>query len=225
MHEAVRRFISEHEKKAKEQGNYRSQLGVLEIAFLEGVWGPAFQYNFDGLYAEYPLKDFKGGERFVDFVYVKDGIKLLMELDGYTAHAREISPGDFDDHKTRQNDLVLSGWMVLRFSGNQVRRKTQTCQRQIFQAIGHWWILVHTGLDGRPADIWEYRKRRVVQLALSNGGRVRNSQVAKEFDIVNRTANKWMVRFVEMGAFEPVSKGKRITQYRLLGQESNREIS
>jgi hypothetical protein len=221
MHEAVRRFAEEHEQKAKAQGNYRSQLGALELAFLEGVWGPAFLYNFDGLYAEYPFKDFKSGERFVDFVYIKNGIKLSIELDGFSAHAKDISPGDFDDHRSRQNDLILSGWMVLRFTGNQIRRKAQVCQRQIMQALGHWWILVYSGLEGSPSDIWQYRKRRVIQLALMQGGRVRNSHVAKEFSIANRTANKWMVRFVDMGAFEAISSGKRITQYRLLGEEQD----
>jgi hypothetical protein len=61
-------FIEQFEREAIEKGLYRKQLGRSEIIFLEQVWGPAFQYQFDGLKAEYPFKDAKGGQRFADFV-------------------------------------------------------------------------------------------------------------------------------------------------------------
>jgi very-short-patch-repair endonuclease len=136
MHPDLFKFIEQFEREAVEKGLYRSKVGEAELTFLNEVWGPAFHYNFEGLKVEYPLKDFKGGQRFADFVFIKNGAKILFEIDGFTTHARNISPGEFDDHLRRQNDLILSGWLVLRFSANQVQKQPQVCQRQLKQAFG-----------------------------------------------------------------------------------------
>jgi hypothetical protein len=109
MHSTVSDFIAAFEVEAHRMGQYRQKLGKTEILFLEKVWGPAFRYNFDGLRAEFPLKDFRGGDRFPDFIYTKGGIRLLMEVDGFTTHARDITSEEFDDHLARQNDLILQG--------------------------------------------------------------------------------------------------------------------
>lgn len=91
-HPEITKFIDEHEREALLKGSYRKKLGRLELTFLEAVWGPAMGYSFAGLKAEYPLKDLKGGQRFADFVFVRNGMRLMIELDGFTTHARDISP-------------------------------------------------------------------------------------------------------------------------------------
>lgn len=123
MHDSLARFIEEFHRDAALNGKYRNKIGEIELLFLELVWGVAFNFNFDGLKVEHPFLDFKGGQRFADFVYVKNGIRLAIEIDGFTTHARDLSPGEFNDHLLRQNDLVLSGWMVLRFSAWQVEHQ------------------------------------------------------------------------------------------------------
>ena len=75
-------------------------------------------YNFDGLKPEYPFLDFEGGQRFVDFYYSKGPVKLIIEIDGYTTHARQISKSKFRDHLRRQNRLMYSGWFLLRFTAD-----------------------------------------------------------------------------------------------------------
>src|SRR5665647_664457 len=144
MHPDVVRFIVNFEEEAVRKGLYRKKLGKYEVIFLELVIGPVLNYDFEGLSAEFPLKDFKGGDRFVDFIYIKNGMRFVFEIDGFTTHARDISPGEFDDHLFRQNELILSGWFLLRFSANQVERRAEQCQKQIFHAIGHWWSLSHS---------------------------------------------------------------------------------
>jgi hypothetical protein len=179
MHPEVVRFIAMFEQEAVRKGLYRKQLGKSELLFLDLVIGPALQYDFTGLSAEYPLKDFKGGDRFIDFVLIKEGMRIIYEIDGFTTHARDISPGEFDDHLRRQNELILSGWFILRFSTNQVERRAEYCQKQILQAIGHWWSLSHA-LDSRGAYSWTERKKRIIQLALRNKGTIRAKDVEVE---------------------------------------------
>ncbi len=215
MHPNLHTFIEKFEREAAQKGLYRKKLGTTEYNFLDLIWGPAFQYNFEGLHAEYPLKDFKGGMRFADFVYILNGIKLLIEIDGFTTHARNISPGEFDDHLTRQNDLILSGWLILRFSANQVEKHPQFCQRQIKQALGHWWSLTHGTITAEDADIWVLRKQYVIHLALRNQGRIRPADVSQSFKITSVTATAWLRRFVAEGYFKPIQQTERVTHYAL----------
>lgn len=215
MHHAVLQFIEEFERNALEKGLYRKKLGKGEIAFLTQVWGPAFQYNFEGLRAEYPFKDFKGGQRFADFVLIKNGAKIVFEIDGFTTHARNISPEEFEDHLTRQNDLILSGWLILRFSYRQVEKNPLPCQRQIKQAIGHWWSITQGALSVKHNDIWTLRQQSIVQIALRQNGLITPADVASEFSISNRSASLWLKRFATQGILLPSPHVKRVTSYRL----------
>lgn len=216
-HPAVERFIQAFEEEAARNGQYRKHLGKYERKFLEEVWGPAFQYKFDGLRPEYPFKDFKGGDRFADFVYTKGGIRLVIEIDGFTTHARDLSPGDFDDHLMRQNDLILAGWMILRFSAHQVEKRPIICQRQIIQAIGHWWTLAHGSAEGQGLETWDIRKREIIRFGLRRNGSFRAQDVAAEFGVPHRSVLHWLKRLVEEQAIEPIKPNRRIIGYRLSG--------
>lgn len=215
MHPEIEKFIREFEEEAARKGLYRRTLGKAERAFLSEVWGPAFDYRFEGLKAEYPFKDFKGGDRFIDFVYIQSGMKLLMEIDGFTTHARHISKGEFDDHLRRQNDLVLSGWTVLRFSAGQVVNQPAVCQRQITQAIGMWWT--QTFGTGKAKDhVWSLRKKMLLELAVQQKGPIKTAHICNWFRIERRTAHYWLQRFVREGLLEPVRVNQRVTAYQLV---------
>jgi len=218
MHPNLKAYIGRFEEEVKKKGSYRDRIGPAELKFLEKVWGPIFQYNYQDLTAEYPLVDAKGGDRFVDFIYRRGGIRLIIEIDGFTTHARNISPGDFDDHLERQNELILAGWMILRFSARQVGNKSTACQKQVQQAIGHWWSLAHGGPNstGRT-QVWDIRKQSITQLALRYDGFIRAKDVSRELAIPVRTAQIWLRRFMKDAVLEPVKQSARITSYRLKG--------
>ena len=182
MHPNLKKFVADFEREAALAGSFRKKLGSGELRFLENVWGPAFDDDYTGLKAEYPFKDAKGGQRFADFVYVRQGMKLVVEIDGFTTHHRDIAPGEFDDHLARQNDLVLAGWLVLRFSLRQIERRPSVCMRQLKQAIGHLWSLTvnrYTAGETR----WHNRRQAIVQLAMHGGGTIRAADIAAAFGI------------------------------------------
>jgi hypothetical protein len=218
MHPEIVRFIAKFEEEATRKGLYRKKLGEIEVLFLELVLGPVFNYDFEGLSAEFPLKDFKGGDRFIDFIYIRNGMRFVFKIDGFTTHARDISPGKFDDHLFRQNELILSGWFLLRFTANQVKHRAEQCQKQIFHAIGHWWSLSHS-LDNRGAHSWAERKKRIVQLALRKEGVIHTKDVEIEFGLIHRTALNWLNRAVE-NLLVPIKPNQRIIGYRLSGYET-----
>lgn len=215
MHPQVQQFVEQFQREAIQNGSFRQKLGRAELLFLEEIWGPEFQYKFEGLKAEYPFKDLKGGQRFADFVYIRNGLRLVIEIDGFTTHARDISPADFDDHLARQNDLMLSGWLVLRFSAHQVERRPHVCRRQLKQAIGHGYSLTQSDLAPEDANMWKLRKQLVIQLALRQQGKLRPWEVASAFRISSRSASKWLKRFSTEGDFSPAAEGVRTKLYRL----------
>lgn len=119
LHPAVAEYIDQFEQAAKQSGQYRKSIGKYERLFLQEVWGPAFQYRFDGLHAEYPFKDFKGGERFVNFVYVRNGIRLVRDRRFYDACQGHFA-GRFRrsfDAAERSNPCGLACAAIFRQSG------------------------------------------------------------------------------------------------------------
>lgn len=215
MHPEIRKFVEAYEAEARAKGRIRTTVGKYEILFLEQVWGPVFHYRFDGLQAEYPFIDSKGGQRFIDFVYQKGEIRLLIEIDGYTTHARHITYKEFDDHLNRQNDLVAAGWHILRLSANQVEQQGIHCQNQLQRAIGTCWSRTYGLQASTPEQLWTARKHRCLHIAMQYGGKLKASQAAAEFGVTAKTAHEWLRKFAEEGVFIPVKGNQRIVGYRM----------
>ncbi|MGO4549093.1 hypothetical protein AB4Z29_30325 [Paenibacillus sp. 2TAB23] len=109
--------------------------GHAEKLFLEAVWFPAF-FELEGLAPEYEIADFRDGIRFLDFAYIKNGLRLAIEIDGYRSHAAETSRWQFSDSLMRQNHLILDGWKLLRFSYDDIKEKPRMCQQLLQQFMG-----------------------------------------------------------------------------------------
>ena len=61
--------------------------GQAEMMFLKQVWWPVF-HHFDNLHPEYEVNDFKDGNRYLDFAYIRPAIRICFEIDGYGTHQR-----------------------------------------------------------------------------------------------------------------------------------------
>lgn len=215
MHPSIESYIARFEAEALRKGSYRSRIGHNERAFLEQVWGPEFDYKFDGLTAEYPLKDYRGGDRFADFAYVRGSFKLLIEIDDFSSHAKDISPGDFGDHLIRQNDLVLAGWKVLRFSSFHIRKSPMVCRGQLKQAIGDWWVRTQLDNPFRRGDRVATFRNMLIELAYRVDAPLKSSDVSRAFEISRPTAMRWLQRFAAEGVFIPVKGRRKVVGYRL----------
>ncbi len=94
--------------------------------------------NIKYVIPQYPFIDNEGRTRKIDFVINKDGKKLALEVNGETYHAEGIIPNEiFDDNLNRQNEIINSGYHLLRFSFNQLqhpdwRKKVSDSIRRIF---------------------------------------------------------------------------------------------
>ena len=82
-----------------------------------------------GWVANHPLP-LLGVIYYLDMAFPK--LKLALEIDGWTYHS---SPSAFEHDRWRQNDLVLAGWRVLRFTPLMLRETPQVVVAVVRRAV------------------------------------------------------------------------------------------
>lgn len=114
-------FIQENETKMND----------IEKQFLEDIYYPYAGLNgLKYLDVQTPIEDCENRKRKLDFTIKTNRYKYVIEIDGYTYHAEgalRVTPEYFDDLIVKQNDLILNGWILIRFSYNQIRNNPSFC--------------------------------------------------------------------------------------------------
>jgi len=179
-----------------------------ERMFLSQVWWPLF-YHFRSLHPEYEVNDFKDGKRYLDFAYIRPAIRICFEIDGYGPHLKNISRWQFSDSLERQNQLVIDGWTVIRFSYDQVKEQPRRCQQIVQQVIGRW---LGDELDQTPLSFIE---REVLRLAIRKGEAIFPKEVKNYLNLSEKTVKKVLSQLVDKKKLIPESGTIRIRSYRL----------
>lgn len=179
-----------------------------EKLFLKNVWWPLF-YHFQYLHPEYEINDFKDGTRYLDFAYIRPGMRMCFEVDGYGPHLTNISRWQFSDNLERQNQLVIDGWTVIRFSYDQVKEKPRRCQQIVQQVIGRW---LGDDLDQSSLTFLE---KEVLRLVIRKGEAIFPVEVENYLKQSDKTVKKLLSQLVEKKMLIPASGTKRIRSYRL----------
>lgn len=105
-----------------------------ERLFCQEVLHKVFQ---PGAFSAQHIVVLPSGARKIDFAAItSDGTRIAIELDGYTAHATNLDRKQFDLQLKRQNELVLQGWRVLRFSFDQCVYGANYCAESIKALLG-----------------------------------------------------------------------------------------
>jgi very-short-patch-repair endonuclease len=92
---------------------------------------------WDAVRVRYPMaqREYAGavpGRRYrLDIALVEQ--RLAIEVDGWEWHGKH--KGDFSRDRERQNQLILNGWRVLRFTAGQINRDLQDVMNTIRKAI------------------------------------------------------------------------------------------
>jgi hypothetical protein len=182
-----------------------------EKMLLEKVWWPAF-HNFDHLYPEYEVSDFKDGNRYLDYAFLVDNVMMDLEFDGFNSHAKEISPIKFSDNLMRQNHLVLDGWKVIRFSHDDVVERPRMCQQILLQFMGRW-------VNSKKADQIAHltaEERDILRLAIRRTSKLYVADVCLHLEIGDKKARKLLHGLlVKELLLPPSEQSKRIKYYRL----------
>ncbi|MEH7272266.1 hypothetical protein [Neobacillus vireti] len=109
----------------------------------------------------------------------------------------------------RQNQLVIDGWTVIRFSYDQVNEKPRRCQQIVQQVIGRW---VSDELDQAALSLLE---KEVLRLAIRKGEEISPIEVEKYLNLSDKTVKNILSQLVDKKMLIPASGTKRIRSYRL----------
>ncbi|NQX59190.1 DUF559 domain-containing protein [Paenibacillus qinlingensis] len=207
--------MQEHARKRKGERLRRllDGHGHAERLFLKQVWWRALG-EFLHLHPEFEVKDFRDGTRYIDFAYIRQGLKLAIEIDGYATHAGEISRTQFSDGLIRQNHLMIDGWKVLRFSYDDVKNRPRMCEQIILQFIGKYFSEQH----GEQKHYGELRiiEQTICLLALSHGKAITPRHVSEHFKFGIKKSRNLLHQMKEKQLLIPSVEGQqRIRGYRL----------
>lgn len=181
-----------------------------EKLFLEQVWWPAVGH-FDHLNPEYEVYDFRDGVRYLDFAYLRPPYRVNVEVDSFGSHSRD-DRRKLSDDLARQNHLVLDGWMVFRFSFDDVKDKPRQCQQTIQQILGK---LYGGSADARSLDALPLKQREIARFAIRSGNAFTPEEVSMHLGISVRNALSVLYQMKAAGIIEAASGSARIRSYRL----------
>lgn len=97
----------------------------------------AFSEKYPPAYfkGQFPVYLDKSKRCFLDFAIETDeGKRIVVELDGYTYHAKNTNKENFNASLLRQNELALQGWTILRFSFEQLTKNPEQCREMLNEA-------------------------------------------------------------------------------------------
>jgi superfamily II DNA or RNA helicase len=93
-----------------------------ERLFLDEFLYPLVGSKIEGILPQYPFIDRTGRTRRIDFAYHGAKAHIALEVNGESYHAEGIITNEvFDDNLFRQNEILRSGYVLMRFSYSQLQ--------------------------------------------------------------------------------------------------------
>lgn len=180
--------------------------GYGEKLFLTNAWYPAVG-NFDDLHPEYEVYDYRDGSRFLDHALIRFPHRLDWESDAFGTHLRNIGRKDYDDGLDRQNQLVLDGWRVFRFSKDQLTEQPRKCQQFIQQVLGE---LYGKGTVRAPLPL---KQREIVRMAVRRKEPITVADVRNLLAVGDKHARNLLKELLDLQMLIPASGSLRVRSY------------
>ncbi|MCI3922604.1 transcriptional regulator [Paenibacillus sp. TRM 82003] len=182
-------------------------LGYGTMMFLKKIWFPVVG-NFDHLYAEWEVRDFHGGYRYIDLAYLPGGAKGALEIQGFGPHARDLDVRRFKDLCRRHCLLALDGWIFLPIAFPSIQEEPKQTQQLILSFIGKFVSTdVCAGLSSAEAETLRFARRLLRPFT--------PKELAEHLCVSARHARRLLHRLVELQLLHAVSGQDRVRTYRL----------
>ena len=109
----IEKFYEKHGSKITQES---------ERLFVDEFLYPLLASKIEHIQPQYPFLDRTGRTRRIDFAYHGTKAAIALEVNGETYHAEGIIPNElFDDNLFRQNEILRSGYVLMRFSYSQLK--------------------------------------------------------------------------------------------------------
>lgn len=191
-------------KRRLEEGHGHAERKALEL-----IWWAAFG-TLDYLHPEYEIKDFHEGTRFIDLAYIRAGVKIALEIDGYGPHVKNLSRRQFCDQWVRQMHLINDGWIVIRIGYDDVIDRPRLWQQLLQQMLGKYFG------DSRETADMSCEEREILRVALRLGRPMKIADVRNGLGCGYRYARKLITHLEKMQWLEAEGGGEdRVHSWRL----------
>ncbi|XID90175.1 transcriptional regulator [Paenibacillaceae bacterium WGS1546] len=182
-------------------------LGHGTVEYLRSIWFPAVG-NFNHLYAEWEVRDFHSGYRYLDLAYRPEAAKGGIEIHGFKSHARDLDVKRFKDLCNRHSLLSLDGWTFLTVPYLSIVEEPEQCRQILLAFIGKFLSTdVSADLNWLEAEALRFARRLPRPFA--------PLEVAEHLRVSDRHARRILQRLVELQLLEISSGVKRHRTYKM----------
>jgi predicted HTH transcriptional regulator len=130
---------------------------------------------------------------------------LALEIDGYGPHLQKITRAQFSDQWMRQNDLMLDGWKVLRFSFDDVKERPRMCEQLLQQFMGKWF---GGGTQSSRLHL-SAEEKEIIRFVLRNKGSVKPQEVCALLNVEQQKARRLLHMLRKKDVLVTAGQGKQ----------------
>lgn len=198
----------EEEKGFRRRELLERGLGHGTIEFLRQIWFPAVGH-LDDRYAEWEVRDYHGGYRYMDLAYRPGGAKGAIEIQGYSSHARDLDTRRFKDLCWRHSLLSLDGWTLLPVAYLSIREESERCRQLVLAFIGRFLSFnpESDGLSWLEEETIRYARRLLVPFGAG--------ELAEHLRVTDRHARLILQKLAERQLITAANNKQRYRTYRL----------
>ena len=209
FNESHKQWLESHLRRRSGERKSRLQRGHAhaERLFLERVWWPLFG-NFDHLHPEFEVMDWRGYPYFVDLVWIKGSIRIVIEIKGYGPHVQNMDRIRYRRELNRETFLLILGYRVVSIAYDDLEGNPKLIQF-LLKTIFAPYLTLFTESE------YSFIEREILLLTIRLGKSIRPIDVVRELHLNKRTAVKYLKRLCEKGKLRPIITGEsnRVTCY------------
>jgi hypothetical protein len=162
------KWLTYHLRRRRGERLRRLQKGYLapERLLLEKVIFPVLGSLHD-IHPEFEVNVPGEAPYFLDFALIRSALRVDFELDGYGPHQRDASRYTFSGDRRRDAWLRGDGWIVLRFSYDDVVENAALLQKLVRRLLVRYEMR-REGLDIFEVEVLKFalsRRRQVIKVA------------------------------------------------------------
>ncbi|AHV98884.1 hypothetical protein PSAB_19965 [Paenibacillus sabinae T27] len=203
FNEAYQQFIQYHLAHRTGERQSRLKRGYLhaESLFLEKVWWPLAGHMND-LHPEYEVLDWRGRSYFADFAWLPGYAKLIIEIKGFGPHVRDMDRMKYCNELNRETFLHAMGYRVISFAYDDIEQRPQLCVTLLRMVLSRYQP------SAEPVSRALLAEKEVLRLAVHAAKPLRPVDVARHFEIDDKTAVLMLKKLCSKGWLIPVRRGK-----------------
>jgi hypothetical protein len=115
--------------------------------------------TLEGLELEYEMVSLSGAKIYTDVFHQK--MRIAFEEDSFVTHAEKITRDRFSFERARARSVAILGYTYFPYSRDELEKKSNFCQRNLYELIGRIGNVAGAGLQKLP--VYE---REVLRYAL-----------------------------------------------------------